>query len=332
MTNEELVHLIKQGQNELMADLYEQNKPVIRMIAQRLQHDANDFEDALQDAYLGLVAAVNAYDESKEYKFITYASYHIKQAINRGKHTIQPIPEWLRYRVYKIKNIQEQLTNELNRIPTTAEIADKMNLSIKDIQFAIKAVLPPKPIDIPLSEDFTLADTISDDSIDFENSIADIDQQQQLHVIVNKLTDRERKCIRLYYFQKFSYDEIGEQLCISKERVRQIIEKALFRLRQPDVIKQLIDEEIDFNTLFYQHRGVKTFNNTWTSATEQVVIMRERKRKDLEKQQRQMQLRQEEFKKSLETMSYDEKVDALDAEIEKALARIAENKKKYQMG
>lgn len=284
MTNEALVRYIRQGDSELMGKLYEQNKPVIRMIAQKLTDNASDYEDALQDAYFGLVAAVNAYDEDRGFKFITCASYHIRTAIKRGKTAVQPIPEWLQLRAAKIKQAQNELAQQLQRTPTGAELSLRTGLSVEQIKYTLRAIKPPKAIDTPLDEDFTIADTIADNSVDFENDIAEADEQQRLHTVVDELPERERQVIQFHYFHGLTYKEIGQNLNISIERVRQVIRVALQHLRHPRMARKLIDEEIDRRTSFYRHRGIQSFNNTWTSSTEQVVLDRENyRRKEIEK-------------------------------------------------
>ncbi|MGM9936208.1 MAG: sigma-70 family RNA polymerase sigma factor [Candidatus Ornithomonoglobus sp.] len=275
MTNEELVKQIKEGHNELMSDLYEQNKPIIRMIAQRLQPDINDYEDALQNAYLGLVEAVNGYDESTGYKFITYAGYHIRQAIKRGNHDIRHIPEYLAVRANTISRAQNELAQQLDRMPTTAELSRKTGLSIKAIKYTLKAVMPVETIYKPLGEDFTIADTIQDNTIDFENDIAEADEQRYLHTIVNELPERERQVIQSYYFQGLTYSEIGQRLNVSPERVRILKKQGLRYLQHPKMIRKIIGDELDRCTLFYKHRGIRAFNNTWTSSTEKTVLERE---------------------------------------------------------
>lgn len=245
MTNEKLIELIRQGNNELMEDLYIQNKPIIRMIAHRLQHDTNDYEDALQDAYFGLVAAVEAYDASKGYKFITFANYHITTAINRGKRSIKHIPEYLQLKAGRIRKAQNELSQQLNRLPTAAETAAATGYSVKEIQYTLKVIKPPQSIETPIADDLTVADTIPDNDIDFENEIAEADYKRYtksiLHTVIDELPEQERNVIQLYFFRRLTYKEIGQKLNVSQEMVRQSIGKGLRYLRRPKIVRKFID-------------------------------------------------------------------------------------------
>lgn len=244
MTNEELVKQIQQGNKDLMGELYEQNKPVIRIIAEQITNNQDEFEDALQDAYFGLVAAVKGFDGSKGYKFTTY---YIRQAIKRGKSTIQHIPEHLIDRVRKIKQAENELSQQLQRTPTKAEIALKTGLTVGQIRYAIRVVKPPITIDTPLEDNLTIADTIADDSIDFENDIAEADERQYnsniLHEAVDNLPPQQREIIRLYYFEGMNQREIGELMGFPRQRIHQIVGKAKEHLKT-SLIQQLIDETI----------------------------------------------------------------------------------------
>ena len=133
MTNEGLVKQIQGGGHELMGELYAQNMPVIRMIAEKLTTNSEDFKDAMQDAYFGLVEAANTYDESRGVKFITYASYHIKAAMLKGQGAVQRVPEWLKTRARKIKRTEAALMQQLQRTPTTAEIAYRTGLTVEEV-------------------------------------------------------------------------------------------------------------------------------------------------------------------------------------------------------
>lgn len=287
MTNEELVKCIRQGNNELMGELYEHNKPVMQKMAKRLTNSADEYEDAMQDAYFGLVEAVKAYDESKGYKFITYANYHVRVAINRGKSKTQHVPEYLIDRVRKISQAESELLQQLQCTPTKAEIAAKTNLTVESINYTLKVVKAPISVNTPLFEGTTIADTIADESIDFENDVAEASERQYikrtLHKAVDKLPERHRNIIQMYYFEGMGYKAISEQMGVSFQRVQQIAREAIRKLKNPQLKQQLIDEAVDLNTEYYQHRGLQAFKNTWTSSTESIVFERERIRQEFER-------------------------------------------------
>lgn len=277
MTNEELVRRIKNGNKEMMSELYTQNIRLIQIIARKLCTDINDYEDAIQDAYFGLVAAVEAYDKDKGVKFMTYAAYHIKLAIHRGKCTAQHVPERIRFRAAHIRKAQNELALQLGRAPTKAEIRNKTGLTAEQIRYTLNAVAPVRSIYEPLGEDdFTVADTIQDNSIDFENDIAAADEQRFVHDVVEELPQREREALKLYYFYRMTYAQVGRQLRVSGNYARELVRKGIKQLQSPQIKRKFFDDTLDSVTPFYRHRGIQAFNNTWASATEKTVLDRER--------------------------------------------------------
>lgn len=242
MTNEELVMCIKDGNKELMSELYTQNIRLIQIIARKLCADINDYEDAMQDAYIGLTAAVEAYDKDKGVKFMTYAAYHIKLAIRRGKCTAQHIPEHIQFRAAQIHKAQNELSLQLGRTPTKAEISDKTGLTAEQIKHTLDAVAPVRSIYEPLGEDdLTVADTIQDNNIDFENDIAAADEQQLVHDVVEELPNQEKTIIKLYFFRRLTYKQISIQLGITVGQVRSIIDKGIRKLRYPRIKRKFLD-------------------------------------------------------------------------------------------
>lgn len=282
-------------------------------------HSNNDFEDALQDAYFGLVDAVRTYDEEKGYKFMTHADYHIMKAITQGKRGMYQIPEHLLQKAKKIRRVENELAQKFMRTPTLAEIAFNVDMKVEDVQSILQITLPQKGLDEPIADEMTVADTLIDKSIDFENDVAVFDQHKRLHKAMDVLTSRESYMIRLHFFRNLSYKDIAKEMKISPQRIQQIINKSIQKLRNPDIVKQLVDEEVDCNTLFYKHSGVNTFNNTWTSATEQVVLTREEKHEKFIMT----------LNKQTENMSAEEKADEFLREINNIFARLEQKDKKY---
>ena len=285
MSNEELVERIKQGENSLMSDLYMNCRRFIIAIIKHIGiEQAEDCEDAMQDAYFGLYEAVKGFDESKGYKFLTYAKYHIQTAIQRGKLKSSDLPEYVYSQRRQILRKRSELVQSLGRYPTQAELALKMNMDVKTVNYILNVAKPIKSIyeSVEGTDELIVSDTIPDNRIDFENTIAAADERACVRAVVEELPEAEKEIIKLSYFEGLPYSVIAQQINKSVERVRQLKQRGLRQLRHPRISKRLLDEDIDRRTLFYSHRGVSTFNTTWTSSTEQTVLQREYLKKQLE--------------------------------------------------
>lgn len=284
MSNEELVERIKQGENSLMSDLYMNCRRFIIAIIKRIGiEQAEDCEDAMQDAYFGLYEAVKGFDESKGYKFLTYAKYHIQTAIQRGKLKSSDLPEYVYSQRRQILRKRSELMQSLGRYPTQAELALKMNMNVKTVNYILNVSKPIKSIyeSVEGTDELIVSDTIPDNRIDFENTIAAADERACVRAVVEELPEAEKEIIKLSYFEGLPYSVIAQQINKSVERVRQLKQRGLRQLRHPRMSKRLLDEDIDRRTSFYNHRGVSAFNTTWTSSTEQTVLQREYFRKRL---------------------------------------------------
>lgn len=285
MSNEELVERIKQGENSLMSDLYMNCRRFIIAIIKRIGiEQAEDCEDAMQDAYFGLYEAVKGFDESKGYKFLTYAKYHIQTAIQRGKLKSSDLPEYVYSQRRQILRKRSELMQSLGRYPTQAELALKMNMNVKTVNYILNVSKPIKSIyeSVEGTDELIVSDTIPDNRIDFENTIAAADERACVRAVVEELPEAEKEIIKLSYFEGLPYSVIAQQINKSVEWVRQLKQRGLRQLRHPRISKRLLDEDVDRRTLFYSHRGVSTFNTTWTSSTEQTVLQREYLKKQLE--------------------------------------------------
>ena len=239
MTNEEIVRLIRQGDNSLMGDLYEQNRRFILAVIKHIGIQPDNYEDAMQDAYFGLYEAVNGFDESKGCKFLTYAKYHLQVAIQRGQTNAVHIPEQVRDTARKIKRIQNQLSQKLNRTPTTAELSKCTGLDTKTIKYTLSVVKPVNSIYEPVTDDLILGDIIQDASIDFENDIAAADEKQYISKTiteaVNELPETEREAIQLFYLKGMTYDDVAEIKGITAADARRNVSKGLRLLRHPRI-------------------------------------------------------------------------------------------------
>ena len=289
MSNEELVERIKQGENSLMSDLYMNCRRFIIAIIKHIGiEQAEDYEDAMQDAYFGLYEAVKGFDESKGYKFLTYAKYHIQTAIQRGKLKCSDLPEYVYSQRRQILRKRSELMQSLGRYPTQTELALKMDMDVKTVNYILNVAKPIKSIyeSVKGVDNLTVGDTIPDNRIDFENTIAAADERRCINKAVgeavSELPQEEKEAIRLFYFKGMTYTDIAELKGVAAADVRREVAKGLRQLRHPRISRRLLDEDIDRRTLFYNHRGVSAFNTTWTSSTEQTVLQREYLKKQLE--------------------------------------------------
>lgn len=289
MSNEELVKRIKQGEKGLMSELYQNCRSFIIAIIKHIGiEQPEDFEDAMQDSYFGLYEAVKRFDESKGYKFLTYAKYHIQTAIQRGKLKCSDLPEYVYSQRRQILRKRSELMQSLGRYPTYTELALNMSMDVKTVNYILNVAKPIKSIyeDVKGVDNLTVGDTIPDNRIDFENTIAAADERRCINKAVgeavSELPQAEKEAIRLFYFKGMTYTDIAELKGVAAADVRREVAKGLRQLRHPKISRRLLDEDVDRRTLFYSHRGVSAFNTTWTSSTEQTVLQREYLKKQLE--------------------------------------------------
>ncbi len=284
LTNEQLVERIQTGDKSLMGELYTKNKGIILKIARNIcRENQDEFEEAMQDAYFGLVVAVEGFDCNSEYKFTTYAAHCVRGAIIRAREGRTGIPYHLLWKYQKIKQTKEALTNKLGRVPTKQEISDGTGLSIKQIEAIRTITMPPHSLYEQIGDDgFTLGDVIKDNGIDFENETADADERRFVHDVIEELPEREREALKLHYFYRMTYAQVGRQLHVSGNYARELICKGVKRLQSPQIKRKFLDDTLDSVTAFHRHRGIQAFNNTWTSATEKAVLDRERYKERLE--------------------------------------------------
>lgn len=160
-------------------------------------------------------------------------------------------------------------------------------MDIKTIQYTLNAVKPVKSIYEPVTDDLILGDIIQDTKSDFENDIAASDERrytrETVKAVMDTLPEAERAAMQLYYLRGLTYKEVSRRIGVSIERVRQLINKGLRKLRHKKDIYALFEDEIDSRTSFYRHKGLNAFNTTWTSSTEQTVLDRDYIRQSLRK-------------------------------------------------
>ena len=207
--------------------------------------------DRLQEGNLGLIKAVEKFDYNKGFKFSTYATWWIRQAITRAiadqARTIR-IPVHMVETINKLVRVSRQLLQELGREPTPEEIAEKMDIPVERVREIIKISQEPVSLETPIGEeeDSHLGDFIQDDNVPVPAEQAAFTLlKEQLHEVLGTLTEREQKVLRLRFGlddgRARTLEEVGKEFNVTRERIRQIEAKALRKLRHPSRSRKLKD-------------------------------------------------------------------------------------------
>ena len=238
----ELAYKILDGDQQAHQQMIEANLRLVVSIAKIYTGQGLAFSDLIQAGNLGLMTAVTKFDPNKGFKFSTYATWWIKQQITRtiaDQSRVIRIPVHMHETIRKLRRTQRYLTQELNREPTIEELSKELDIEVDKVEYILRIQSEPSSLDQPLregEEDTVFGDIMEDDNVTKpEEETTNQLLKEHVHMILEGLHDREKKIIKMRFGldggKTHTLEEVGQELQVTRERIRQIEAKALAKLR-----------------------------------------------------------------------------------------------------